>query len=153
MTIVTPVGASSTAATTASSAAAPSKSLDSEVFLELLVTQLRNQDPSSPMDTNEMMAQTTQLAMMESLTTLQGLTEESFGLQMRSAAASLVGQQVSYLGADGTTVTGLAESISFATSPPSVNVGGKAVALDAISGVAPSTTSTSTDAASGAATA
>lgn len=152
MTIVTPVGASSTAAS-AATAAAPSKSLDSEVFLQLLVTQLRNQDPSSPMDTNEMMAQTTQLAMMESLTTLQGLTEESFGLQMRSAAASLVGQQVSYLGADGTTVTGLAESISFATSPPSVNVGDKAVALDAISGVAPSTTPTSTDAASGAATA
>jgi flagellar basal-body rod modification protein FlgD len=153
MTIVTPVGAPSTAATTASSAAAPKQALDSEVFLELLVTQLRNQDPSSPMDTNEMMAQTTQLAMMESLTGLQGLTEESFGLQMRSAAASLVGQQVSYLGADGATVTGLAESISFATSPPSVNVGGKAVALDAISGVAPSTTTTTTDAASGAATA
>ena len=153
MTIVPPVGAPGTAATAASSAAAPSKSLDSEVFLELLVTQLRNQDPSSPMDTNEMMAQTTQLAMMESLTTLQGLTEESFGLQMRSAAASLVGQQVSYLGADGESVTGLAESISFATSPPSVNVGGKAVALDAISGVAPSTTNPSTDAASGAATA
>ncbi len=152
MTIVTPVGAPSTAATATSSAAAPKQALDSEVFLELLVTQLRNQDPSSPMDTNEMMAQTTQLAMMESLTTLQGLTEESFGLQMRSAAASLVGQQVSYLGADGRSVTGLAESISFATSPPTVNVGGKAVALDAVSGVAPSTTST-TDAASGAATA
>ncbi len=153
MTIVTPVGAPGAAtAATAASAAAPKQALDSEVFLELLVTQLRNQDPSSPMDTNEMMAQTTQLAMMESLTTLQGLSEESFGLQMRSAAASLVGQRVSYVGADGATVTGLAESISFATSPPTVNVGGKAVALDAVSGVAPSTTST-TDAASGAATA
>ncbi|GMA27837.1 flagellar hook assembly protein FlgD [Arenivirga flava] len=154
MTIVTPVGApgAASAAAAAPNAAGPKQALDSEVFLELLVTQLRNQDPSSPMDTNEMMAQTTQLAMMESLTTLQGLSEESFGLQMRSAAASLVGQQVSYVGADGATVTGLAESISFATSPPTVNVAGKAVALDAVSGVAPSTTPT-TDAAPGAATA
>ncbi len=69
-----------------------------------------------------------------------------------SNEGALVGQRVSYVGADGATVTGLAESISFATSPPTVNVGGKAVALDAVSGVAPSTTST-TDAASGAATA
>lgn len=40
------------------------KTLDSEVFLKLLVTQLSNQDPSSPMNTNEMIAQTTQLASM-----------------------------------------------------------------------------------------
>ena len=33
---------------------APKQAMDSEVFMSLLVTQLRNQDPSSPMDTNQM---------------------------------------------------------------------------------------------------
>ena len=39
----------------------PKQTMDSEVFLKLLVTQLRTQDPSAPMDTNQMISQTTQL--------------------------------------------------------------------------------------------
>ena len=45
----------------------PKQTLDSDVFMQLLVTQLRNQDPSSPMDTNQMISQTTQLSMMEKM--------------------------------------------------------------------------------------
>ena len=96
-----------TAATTPAVAApAPKKSLDAEVFLQLLVAQMKNQDPSSPLDTNEMMAQTTQLAMMEQLTMLTDTVTESFALSMRQTAAALVGHEASYLDADGTTRTG-----------------------------------------------
>ena len=68
------------AATTASTppVTPPKKALDAEVFLQLLVAQMKNQDPSSPLDTNEMMAQTTQLAMMEQLTALADTFTESF---------------------------------------------------------------------------
>ena len=86
---------------------APKQTMDSEVFMSLLVTQLRNQDPSSPMDTNQMIAQTTQLAMMEQLTTLATTNEENFSLQMRTAAATLLGQEVSYTDSDGQAVTGM----------------------------------------------
>ncbi len=41
---------------------APKQEYDSELFLGLLVTQLRNQDPSSSMDTGEIVSQTTSLA-------------------------------------------------------------------------------------------
>jgi len=54
--------AATSAATPAASTA--KQEMDSELFMKLLVTQLRNQDPSSPMDTNEMITQTTQLATM-----------------------------------------------------------------------------------------
>ena len=67
-------------------AAAPKQGMDQETFLTLLVAQLRNQDPSSPMDTSEMMAQSTQLASMEQLTAMADTTRESFALQMRIAA-------------------------------------------------------------------
>ena len=50
--------------------AAPKQNMDSEVFMKLLVAQLRNQDPSSPMNTNEMMAQQTQMASLEQLTNM-----------------------------------------------------------------------------------
>ena len=80
---------------------APKQTLDADAFMNLLVTQLKNQDPSSPMDTNQMISQTTQLSMMQELTTMSSTGTESFALQMRIAASSLIGQQVSYLGSDG----------------------------------------------------
>ncbi|QTE31269.1 flagellar hook capping protein [Pengzhenrongella sicca] len=118
-----------------------SNTLDKQAFLELLVTQLRNQDPSSPMDSNTLMAQTTQMASMESLTEISTTSREAFALQMRASAAALVGQSVSY--SNGTeTITGIATSVSYAASVPTVTVGGKAVPLDSISTV--STTATTT---------
>ena len=113
----------------------PKQTMDSEVFMHLLVTQLRNQDPSSPMDTNQMISQTTELAMMEQLTTMAGLDEENFSLQMRTSAAALIGRTVSYTGPDGVAVTGVATSVSFVNAVPTVTVGGKEIQLDWISGV------------------
>jgi flagellar basal-body rod modification protein FlgD len=121
--------------TTPTATRAPKQTMDSEVFMSLLVTQLRNQDPSSPMDTNQMISQTTQLAMMEKITALATTNDENFSLQMRMAAASLVGQEVSYADEDGETVTGIATSVSYAGPVPQVTVGGKEIALDAISGI------------------
>ncbi|NIJ05336.1 flagellar hook assembly protein FlgD [Frigoribacterium faeni] len=110
-------------------------SMDSEMFMNLLVTQLKNQDPSSPMDTNQMMSQTTQLSMMEQITNQTTTANEGFSLQMRTSASALVGREVSYTGPDGKAVTGTATSVSFAESVPKVTVGGKEVALDLISGI------------------
>ena len=130
-TAAAPTGMYSSTTTTRT----PNQSMDSEVFMSLLVTQLQNQDPSSPMDTNEMIAQTTQLAMMEKLTEMATASEEGFSLQMRTSAAALVGETVTYTNADGALITGLATSVSFANAVPMVTVNGEAVALDVISGV------------------
>ncbi|WP_348789499.1 flagellar hook capping FlgD N-terminal domain-containing protein [Leifsonia sp. NPDC080035] len=120
----------------------PKQSLDGEAFMQLLVTQLRNQDPSSPMDTNQMIAQTTQLAMMEKLTNMDTTNQEAFALQMRTSAAALIGHTVSYLDKNGDTQTGIASSVSYAGAVPVVTVGDKQINLDAILGVVTPTTST-----------
>jgi flagellar basal-body rod modification protein FlgD len=113
-----------------------SQTMDSEVFMKLLVTQLRNQDPSSPMDTNQMISQQTQLAMMEQVTNQTTTGNENFSLQMRIAAANLVGKQVSYTDAvSGASITGTASAVSYAQSVPTVTVNGKEVDLDVISGI------------------
>ncbi|WP_104082079.1 flagellar hook assembly protein FlgD [Cryobacterium sp. Y11] len=127
----------------AASTRAPSQSMDSKVFMNLLVTQLQNQDPSSPMDTNQMIAQTTQLAMMEKMTELATASQESFSLQMRSSAAALVGHTVTYTQDDGTEATGVASSVSFKDAVPQVTIGGKSIALDSISGVTTAASSAS----------
>ena len=112
--------------------------MDSNMFMNLLVTQLQNQDPSSPMDTNEMISQTTELATMEKLTSMDTTSTNNYSLDMRTSAAALIGQQVSYIDANGNIVTGKATSVSFSGDTPQVTVGSQSVALDAISGISAS---------------
>ena len=109
--------------------------LDKEAFMNLLVAQLRNQDPSSPMDTSQMMAQTTQLTTMEKLVELSDTQRESFALQMRTSAAALVGQQVTWTDDDGVDQTGTVSNVSYAGPVPTVTVGDKSIPLDAVSSV------------------
>jgi flagellar basal-body rod modification protein FlgD len=119
----------------------PKQTMDGEMFMSLLVTQLRNQDPSSPMDTNGMIQQTASLASMEQLTSLSSVTQDNYALQQRIAASSIIGNQVSYTGEDGTTVTGTASSVSFAGTTPTVSVGGATVELSKLTAIAQPTAS------------
>ena len=123
--------------TQASAVRTPSQTMDANVFMSLLVTQLKNQNPSAPMDTNQMMSQTLQLSMMEKMTELTTNSKEGFSLQMRTAAAQLIGHSVGYTLADGTTGTGVASSVSYAGSVPSVTIGDLSVPLDSITGLTP----------------
>ncbi|GGC01627.1 flagellar hook assembly protein FlgD [Cellulomonas carbonis] len=142
----------STAATTPTSlytttkpATEAKKTMDSEVFLSLLVAQLRYQDPTQPMDTSDMMNQSTQLASMEQLTSVASTTRESFALQMRVAALGLIGQDVSFTDASGITRTGVAESVSFAGEVPMVTVGEWTIPLDQVAAARRTTTGTAPD--------
>lgn len=129
----TPTSGVQTGSTTP--AAERKKTLDSEVFLKLLVTQLTNQDPSSPMNTNEMISQTTQLASMEQLTALTATSTESFALSMRQTAAALIGREAQYVDADGTVKKGIVTSVSYKGAVPLVTIGEVSIPLDAVSGV------------------
>lgn len=113
----------------------PKQDMDSETFMTLLVAQLKYQDPSSPMNTNEMMAQTAQLASMEQLTKLSTTMSESFALQMRTTAADLVGKDVSYLDTDGNLLTGTVDAVRFIGEVPTVMVGDREITLDAVAQV------------------
>jgi flagellar basal-body rod modification protein FlgD len=135
MTSIPPVTTAAGGLYTTMPTRAPKQTLDSEAFMSLLVTQLKNQDPSSPMDTNQMIGQTTQLAMMEQLTSMSSTSTESFALQMRIAASALIGQQVSYAGSNGAAISGTASAVSFTGKTPTVTINGVNVALDSITGV------------------
>jgi flagellar basal-body rod modification protein FlgD len=66
--------------------------------------------------------------------------KESFSLQMRTAAAQIIGTQVSYTLADGTKGSGVASAVSFADGVPTVTVGTQQVALDHITGMSKGST-------------
>jgi flagellar basal-body rod modification protein FlgD len=108
------------------------------MFLNLLVTQLRNQDPSSPMDSTQMVQQTSQLASMEQLTSLTKTTTDGYTLQMRSAAANILGKSVSYTDANGVPRTGVASAVSFSGDSPVITVGTDSVNLSDLTGLSDS---------------
>ncbi len=51
--------------------------LDQNAFMKLLIEQLKNQDPLSPMDNQQFIQQTSMMTMVERLTRMQTLMEES----------------------------------------------------------------------------
>ncbi|WP_147105576.1 flagellar hook assembly protein FlgD [Nesterenkonia populi] len=119
--------------------------MDGEVFMHLLVTQLANQDPSSPMDTNDMIAQTTQLASMEQLTQMgsmmSGMAEaqqQLLSMDQRAAAAGLIGQiATTEEGPDGEEpTTGVVTGVSFDGEEPMVAIDGEPVPYSSIAAVA-----------------
>lgn len=131
--VSTITGGTGTSGTTAKTA---SNELDRQAFLELFVAQLKYQDPSSPMDTSAMMAQTTQLSTMESLEEMTATSREAFALQMRMSASELVGKQVSWTDEDGKTQNGTVSGVSYTGSVPVVLVGDKQISLNSVSFVA-----------------
>src|SRR5262245_59898425 len=71
--MVDPLSLNPAASSAAAAASAPSSGRDSigkDAFLQLLVTQLRNQDPTSPLQPYEFAAQLAQFSSVEQLTQL-----------------------------------------------------------------------------------
>lgn len=104
-------------------------SADKEMFLQLLVAQLRYQDPMNPADTGEFLSQSAQFTSLEKMQDVADQTALVLGAQIAFGASGLVGRDVSYTLADGTTGTGLVDSVSFGAEGPVLEVGGTQVPI------------------------
>jgi len=90
------------------------KELDREAFLQLLVFQLQNQDPLSPTDNAQMIAQLAQFSSLEQMndlnTSFKTLSTEIDRLNFVSAS-SLVGRTVAGTDAQGVFTEGKVEQV------------------------------------------
>jgi flagellar basal-body rod modification protein FlgD len=94
-------GITQTALTSASTSTSSENVLGKDDFLKLLVTQMQNQDPMSPMENTEFVAQLAQFSALEQMQNLnENFTEQSALIQSlnNNVAASLVGRTVSISG-------------------------------------------------------
>ena len=147
---MTPTANSFTAADAASTAAAE----DKQMFLELMVAQLRYQDPLNPTDSGEFLAQSAQFTALEKMQDVSDRVGALLGSQMAFGAGAMVGQQVSWLGEDGvTTSTGTIDGVTFGAEGPVFDIGGTQVPLAQLLSVgtttAPVPTTTDPSAATG----
>ena len=83
-----------------------------DMFLKLLVAQLKNQDPTSPMDQKDMMAQMAQFTSVEQLTAMvDTLKTMSFNTTV-AQSVGLIGKSVDYVTGDGETSSIVSSSVS-----------------------------------------
>src|SRR3954469_7373369 len=69
---------------------------DKDMFLKLLVAQMKYQDPSKPTDASQFLAQTAQFTLVEKLDNLEKSQEEMLASNHIQAATALVGTTVSW---------------------------------------------------------
>jgi flagellar basal-body rod modification protein FlgD len=73
--------------------------LGKDDFLKLLMAELKNQDPLSPMDNNDMIAQMAQFSTLEQISNLASSFEKLLNLEQQNqyiAYSSFVGKNVTY---------------------------------------------------------
>jgi flagellar basal-body rod modification protein FlgD len=94
-----PAVTSSTATTTSSQANATT--VDYESFLRLLVTQMKNQDPTAPMDSTDYVAQLATFSQVEQTVQTNSKLDSLLQMSLLGQATSIIGRTVT--GIDGTT--------------------------------------------------
>jgi flagellar basal-body rod modification protein FlgD len=90
--------------------------MGSDTFLKLLVAEMKYQDPSSPMSSSDMMAQTATLTQTQSLQTIADQNKQQLALQRSLTAGALVGHVVSYTATDGTTQSGAVSAVKISAT-------------------------------------
>jgi flagellar basal-body rod modification protein FlgD len=134
---ITGVTAASTgAASSQTSATQGISSVDSNTFLQLLVAQLKYQDPMNPAQGTEFLAQTAQFSMVEKLNTLAQQSTDALAAQRVVEATSMVGSTVTYSsGSGGGTASGVVSGVQLLASGPVLVVGGTSVPLSSVTAV------------------
>jgi flagellar basal-body rod modification protein FlgD len=129
---------------TAASAANP-YNLQPADFIQLMVTQLQNQDPTQPTSNQDLLAQMSQIGQLESSDQLQ-TTMQSVTLQTQVGSASaLIGKSVSGIDSSNNTISGVVNSVSVAGGNVSLNLdSGASMALTGLSSITSTASTTAT---------
>jgi len=111
--------------------------LGKDVFLKLLVTQLRHQDPLNPQDNSAFVAQMAQFTALEQMQNLNQLLGQMLELQGWAQAPALLDRWVTVQGEDGRQLSGRVQAVEYADGKPWLLIEGVRVALEAVQRVAP----------------
>lgn len=104
-------------------------------FMQLLVTQLRNQDPLEPVNQQDFLGQLAQFSSLQGIEQLNMSFAESLKFQQLSQGGALVGSRVEYTNNQGEPRTGLIDSARVLNGELRFQIGDDTVGLSDISGV------------------
>lgn len=109
---------------------AVNNTLGKDDFLKLLTTELRNQDPTQPLDNKDFIAQMAQFSSLEQMnnvsTSMTDLSKIMTNFSQQSSltqGAAMIGKWVSGIDTDGkTTIEGTVESVKWLDGDPKLQV-------------------------------
>ena len=129
-----PTATSSSAASSASSAASATNTLSSlsqSDFLQLLIAQMKNQDPTSPTSATDFMTELADFSTVEGMTSLNS----SFTLQNMEQSANLIGKTVDYTDASGKAASGAVSSVVMNNGQVQLDINNTDVNLSQLTGI------------------
>jgi flagellar basal-body rod modification protein FlgD len=134
----------SSSSQTPTSAASNPYNLNPADFIQMMVTQLQNQDPTQPMTNSDLLNQISQIGQLQSSDSLQ-TTLQSMQLQTNlGSGAALLGKNVQGTDANSNVVSGVVNSLQVSGNAVTLQLdSGSSLPLNNVTVVAPATPSTS----------
>jgi len=120
-------------------------SMNPSDFINMMITQLQNQDPMQPTDSNALLQQMSAIGQMQASSDMQ-TTLQSLTLQNQiGAASSLIGKSVTGQDANGNVLNGMVNTVQVTQSGVTLQLdSGKSLDLSKLTAIAPAPTSTTT---------
>jgi flagellar basal-body rod modification protein FlgD len=103
-----------------------SDQLSSQSFLQLMMAQLQDQDPTDPVSTSDMLDQEAQLTQVQTMQNLSTVLQQTSQI---ADAGALIGQNVSVTDANGDAVTGTVQSANFSNGSAAITINGTSYPL------------------------
>jgi flagellar basal-body rod modification protein FlgD len=98
--------------TSSTSTTSSSNSVDYNTFLQLLIAEMKNQDPTNPTDSSQYMSQFAQLSTVEQATQTNQKLDSLLSSQALTQANGLIGRTVTFTDSTGATFSGQVASVS-----------------------------------------
>jgi flagellar basal-body rod modification protein FlgD len=119
-----------TGTTNAATGQTDPQAVGKDMFLKLLVAQLKYQNPMEPVDSSQFMAQTAQFTMVEKLQAMAAQTDALVAGEAAQRAAGLLGRQVTYTDNSGVPQSGVVTGTKFGADGPVLMLGQTEISLD-----------------------
>jgi len=119
----------------ATGAASAFSGMGGDQFMQLLLAEMKNQNPLNPMNDQDFMNQVTQInSLMEMQTMSSNMQAMTLSSQMIQAA-DLIGKNVSYAANDGTAKSGVVSSVTYQGDQINLGIDGAEIPLKSLTGV------------------
>ena len=133
MSSITGVSQAVAAQTSAAAQSGSRQQFSTDMFLQLLVTQLRYQDPmSGSQDTGELITQLTLFTLLEQVVKLQQSVDKQSQINEHYNSLNLLNREVTVVAADGSTIFGPVSAVYYRENGPYVTVNNNDYPLSAI---------------------
>jgi flagellar basal-body rod modification protein FlgD len=132
---VTAASSTSQAATQSSTSTNSFQSLTAQDFLNMMVAELQNQDPTNPTDSSQILQEVSQIDAIQSNTQLTSTLQGVQLGQSIATASALIGMSVAGTDANGKAVSGTVSSASINNGAAQLQIGSSSIPLSNVTQV------------------